>query len=188
MPHNAHLTNRPRPPEPRTARGVARWCWATVLWAGGALVLSVRHPRQASRNFWHMVNEPRGITILVFLGYGVLTWGGQSALRNPPDTVESAAGEVAMAMLSAMFVGGGFIGAATCLPGWNWLERGGVLLSGCAALIYCALAIGLGVTSNGNRDLQISLILFAVIMLTARAMWIWERPYARRRDQSPTTA
>lgn len=187
MPHTRHLTNRPRPPEPRTLRGVLRWCWATVLWAAGVLLLSFRHPRQASKNFWHMVNEPRGITLLVFFGYVVLTWGGQSALRNPPNTVEYAAGDVAMTLLSAMFVGGGVIGALTCLPGWNWLERGGVLLSGAAALIYCGLAIGLGVTSGGNRDLQISLILFAVIMLTARAVWIWERPYARRRDQSNTT-
>lgn len=187
MPHTTHLTNRPHPPEPRTPRAVARWCWATILWAAGVLILSVKHPRQAARNFWHLVNEPRGITLLVFAGYVVLTWGGQSALRNPPNTVENAAGELAMTLLSTMFVSGGVIGALTCLPGWNWLERGGVLLAGFAALIYASIAISLGVTTNGNRDLQVSLILFAVIMLTGRAFWIWERPYAKRRDKSTAT-
>lgn len=186
MPHSTHLDSRPRSPHDRyrTPGNVFRWCLATVVWALQIIPLSFKHPRQAVRNFWGLVNEPRQITILVFFGYAVLTWGGWSALHEPPTTVENAAGTVAMTLLSVMLVSGGIIGAITCLPGWNWLERGGVLLSGTAALIYCALAIGLGVTTESNRDLQISVILFAVIMLTGRAVWIWDRPYARRRDDN----
>jgi len=187
MPHKTHLTNRPRPPEPRTAGGVVAWCWATTLWAARVVVLSIHHPRQASRNFWHLVNEPRGISLLVFIGYIILTWGGQSALTDPPLTITYAAGNVAMTLLSIMLVTGGIIGALTCLPGWNWLERGGVLLAGVATIIYCVLVVWLGqVEAEGNRDLQISIVCFTILMLTARAMWIWDRPYARRREPLAT--
>ncbi|MGJ9405250.1 hypothetical protein ACHABQ_02860 [Nesterenkonia aurantiaca] len=185
MPHR-YLNHRPRSPGDRTPANVARWCLASVGWAGVVVGQSARHPRQAFWHFWHIVNEPRQITVLVFFGYLILTWGGASALHNPPNTVENAAGVVAMFMLSAMFVGGGLIGAITCLPGWNWLERGGVLLSGFAALIYGGLAIYLGATSEGNRDLQVSMIFFSALMLAGRGFWIWNRPYAKRRDDNTT--
>jgi len=184
MSHTQIIPPRPKPPEQRTISNLLHWFLAHARRWIPVLRWSVRHPRGGAALFWRLVNEPKGITLLVFAGYLVLTWGGASALLDPPNTVENAVGVVGMFLLSVSFVAGGLIGALTCLPGWNWLERGGVLLTGFAGLLYCGLALYLGATSSGNRDLQVSLILFAVLMLAGRALWIWNRPYARRRDEN----
>ena len=133
------------------------------------------------RRTWRRVNEPRAITLLTALGYGVLTLGGLSALVNPPRSIEGEVGDAAMLLLAVMLAAGGLLGAITSTPGWQWLERGAVLLCGASLSIYSVIVMVMGWgPEGGNRDLQQSVILFAVLMTVCRGMHIWNRPYAAR--------
>ena len=133
------------------------------------------------RRAWRKVNEPRAITILTALGYAVLAFGGISALISPPRSIEGAVGYGAMLMLAAGLTVGGTLGAITSVPGWNWLERGAVLLCGASLVIYAVIIIIMGVIAeSGNRDLQTAVVLFSAIMIVTRGFYIWDRPYAAR--------
>ena len=133
------------------------------------------------RRTWRKVNEPRAITMLTALGYAVLAFGGISALISPPRSIEGAVGYGAMLMLAAGLTVGGTLGAITSVPGWNWLERGAVLLCGASLVIYAVIIIIMGVIAeSGNRDLQTAVVLFSAIMIVTRGFYIWDRPYAAR--------
>ena len=133
------------------------------------------------RRTWRKVNQPRAITLLTALGYAVLAFGGISALISPPRSIEGAVGYGAMLMLAAGLTVGGTLGAITSVPGWNWLERGAVLLCGASLVIYAVIIIIMGVIAeSGNRDLQTAVVLFSAIMIVTRGFYIWDRPYAAR--------
>ena len=133
------------------------------------------------RRTWRKVNEPRAITMLTALGYAVLAFGGISALISPPRSIEGTVGDVAMTLLAAGLTAGGTLGAITSVPGWNWLERGAVLLCGASLVIYAVIIIIMGVIAeSGNRDLQTAVVLFSAIMIVTRGFYIWDRPYAAR--------
>ena len=133
------------------------------------------------RRAWRKVNEPRAITMLTALGYAVLAFGGISALISPPRSIEGTVGDAAMMLLAAGLTVGGVLGAITSVPGWQWLERGAVLLCGASLVIYAVIIIIMGVIAeSGNRDLQTAAVLFSAIMITTRGFYIWDRPYAAR--------
>ena len=133
------------------------------------------------RRTWRKVNEPRAITMLTALGYAVLTYGGISALLSPPRSIEGTVGDVAMTLLAAGLTAGGTLGAITSVPGWNWIERGAVLLCGASLGIYAVIVIIMGINAEtGNRDLQTAAIAFSAIMVVIRGVYIWNRPYAAR--------
>ena len=133
------------------------------------------------RRTWRKVNEPRAITMLTALGYAVLAFGGISALISPPRSIEGTVGDAAMMLLAAGLTAGGTLGAITSVPGWNWLERGAVLLCGASLGIYAAIVIIMGVLAEtGNRDLQTAVVTFSAVMIITRGVYIWTRPYAAR--------
>lgn len=133
------------------------------------------------RRTWRKVNEPRAITMLTALGYTILTLGGISALIDPPRTVEGTVGETSMTLLAAGLTIGGLLGVITSIPGYNWLERGAVLLTGASLGLYSAIILALGIQAEtGNRDLQQAVVVFSAVMIVTRGVYIWNRPYAAR--------
>ena len=140
------------------------------------------------RRTWRKVNEPRAITMLTALGYAVLAFGGISALISPPRSIEGTVGDVAMMLLAAGLTTGGTLGAITSVPGWQWLERGAVLLCGASLGIYAVIVIIMGINAEtGNRDLQTAAVLFSAIMVVTRGVYIWNRPYAARAGDKQAT-
>lgn len=142
------------------------------------------------RRTWRKVNEPRAITMLTALGYAVLAFGGISALISPPRSIEGAVGDAVMMLLAAGLTVGGALGAATSIPGANWLERGAVLLTGFSLGLYATIVIIMGINAEtGNRDLQTAAVAFGTLMIACRGAYIWDRPYAARvGDNHATTA
>lgn len=133
------------------------------------------------RRTWRKVNEPRAITMLTAIGYAVLAFGGISALISPPRSIEGAVGDAAMMLLAAGLTAGGTLGAITSVPGWNWIERGAVLLCGASLGIYAVIIIIMGIEAEtGNRDLQTAAVTFSTLMVATRGFYIWNRPYAAR--------
>lgn len=133
------------------------------------------------RRTWRKVNEPRAITMLTALGYAILVFGGISALADPPRSIEGTVGDASMLLLAAMLTGGGLLGIVTSITGFNWLERGAVQLCGAALSIYAAIVVTMGILAeSGNRDLQAAVVIFAALMVAARGIHIWNRPYAQR--------
>ena len=140
------------------------------------------------RRTWRKINEPRAMTMLTALGYAVLAFGGISALISPPRSIEGTVGDAAMMLLAAGLTAGGTLGAITSVPGWNWIERGAVLLCGASLGIYAVIVIIMGILAEtGNRDLQTAVVLFSAIMITTRGFYIWNRPYAARAGDKQAT-
>lgn len=126
---------------------------------------------------WLRVREPRVVSLLYFLIYAALAFGGVAALVDPPSTIQGQIGIVSMYMLAGLLTFGSIVGLVAVLPGIWWLERTAVLAIGSAAGIYGFIILGLQFAESGNRLLQLSFVVTVLLMQAVRWHRIHERPY-----------
>lgn len=132
---------------------------------------------EALTRFWHMIREPRVISVAYFFIYLGLFAGGVSALLDAPRSVEGHIGSLAMVILAGMLTFGGLIGAPSALVGIWWLERTAVFSIAMSALIYGGIVLALHYTGTGNRLLQLSFVVTVLLMQIVRWHRIRQRPY-----------
>jgi hypothetical protein len=128
--------------------------------------LAVRFARATS---W--IPEPRVVRVFYFLAYCALLVGGARALVAPPESIEGALGANIMLGLAAALIVGGVAGLVGVLPGWWYFERFGLGLAILGVAAYGLTVAVLGVT-NGGRDLQLSVIVVAFLLLLCRLVSI----------------
>lgn len=138
--------------------------------------------RRIPRWFWSKVATPKWLTIISTIGYVVAFAAGGYAIVNQPNSLEGAIGQLSMYSISMLLVVGGFIGAPTALFGEWKLERWAAVLCALGTFIYLLLIIALHFEGSGNRLLQAGEVCIALLGITARAIYVWQRPIAPARE------
>ena len=126
---------------------------------------------------WTRIREPRMVSVLRFCMYLTLLLGAVTALISPPRSIEGAVGELAMTGLATLLAFGGTLGAIAALPGTWWLERTAILAVTLALGIYGLVVVSMHLGGEGNRLLQLSIVVGLMLSQAIRWARIRERPY-----------
>lgn len=139
---------------------------------------------------WNRIREPRVVSTLRFCMYLVMLLGAVTALISPPRSIEGAVGELAMTGLATLLAFGGVLGAIAALPGIWWLERTAILAITLALGIYGLVVVSMHLGGEGNRLLQLSIVVGLMLSQAIRWVRIRERPYdpELRAPTSPSLA
>ena len=130
-----------------------------------------------ARRVWSRVHEPRLIAVLQALVYLCLGLGGLTVFHTAPQSVEGEIGAVSMTVLATMIAVSTTLGIPSALFGWQWLERiisAGVIMS---AGLYGWIIVSLQIAGSGNRFLQLSFVLAAILHQVIRLVRIAGPPY-----------
>lgn len=125
---------------------------------------------------WLRIQEPRIVSVIQFFVYLAAMAGGLAAVLSPPRSIEATAGAGITFYWAWLLLVGGTVGAVAVLPGVWWLERSAVLACTGAALIYAVNILALHVAENGNRLVQLFMIIIVALHFTKR--WFSIRRYA----------
>lgn len=79
------------------------------------------------RRLWHWIAEPRVQRAAYFVIYLMHVLSGAAIILGQPDPVAHAIGAPLTAAWGMFLAGGGLIGAIAVLPGWNFVERIGIV-------------------------------------------------------------
>src|SRR5690625_960912 len=126
---------------------------------------------------WSKIQEPRVISVLVFLMYLVLTAGALSVLVAPPATIKGELGQGGMIALGSLVLMGGIMGTIAALPGVWWLERLAVAGVTLGLSTYAAIILALHIIEPGNRFFQFTVVVALIIAQVLRWAKIREYPY-----------
>lgn len=132
-----------------------------------------------ARRVWSRIHEPRVIAILQAGVYLVLGLGGLTVFHTAPQSVEGEIGAVSMTVLATMITVSTTLGIPSALFGWQWLERiisAGIIMS---AGLYGWIIVSLQIAGTGNRFLQLSFVLAAILHQVIRLVRIAGPPYNR---------
>ena len=135
--------------------------------------------RTLLRKIWLRVHEPRAIAVLQAAVYLVLGLGGLTVFHTAPQSVEGQIGAVSMMVLATMITVSTILGIPAALFGWQWLERiisAGIIMS---AGLYGWIIVSLQISGSGNRFLQLSFVLAAILHQVIRLVRIAGPPYNR---------
>ena len=130
-----------------------------------------------AQRVWSRIHEPRVIAILQACAYLVLGLGGLTVFHTAPQTVEGEIGTVSMTVLASMITVSTALGIPAALFGWQWLERitsAGIIMS---AGLYGWIIVSLHLAGSGNRFLQLSFVLAAILHQVIRLVRIAGPPY-----------
>ena len=130
-----------------------------------------------ARRVWSQIHEPRAVAILQAGAYLLLGVGGVSVFVQAPQTVEGEIGAVSMLVLATMITVSTALGIPAALFGWQWLERiisAGIIMS---AGLYGWIVLSLHLDAPGNRLLQLSFVLAAILHQIIRLVRIAGPPY-----------
>ena len=128
---------------------------------------------------WSHVHEPRAIAVLQACAYLVLCMGGLTVFHTAPQSVEGEIGAVSMMVLATMITVSTTLGIPAALFGWQWLERiisAGIIMS---AGLYGWIILSLQLAGSGNRFLQLSFVIAAILHQIIRLVRIAGPPYNR---------
>ena len=128
---------------------------------------------------WLRVHEPRAIAVLQAGVYLCLWLGGLTVFHTAPQSVEGEIGAVSMMVLATMITVSTTLGIPAALFGWQWLERiisAGIIMS---AGLYGWIIISLQLAGSGNRFLQLSFVIAAILHQVIRLVRIAGPPYNR---------
>ena len=128
---------------------------------------------------WLRVHEPRAIAVLQATVYLTLCLGGLTVFHTAPQSVEGEIGAVSMMVLATMITVSTTLGIPAALFGWQWLERiisAGIIMS---AGLYGWIIISLQLAGSGNRFLQLSFVIAAILHQIIRLVRIAGPPYNR---------
>ena len=131
------------------------------------------------RRVWSRIHEPRAIAVLQASVYLCLGLGGLTVFHTAPQTVEGEIGAVSMTVLATMITVSTTLGIPSALFGWQWLERitsAGIIMS---AGLYCWIIVSLQLAGAGNRFLQLSFVIAAILHQVIRLVRIAGPPYNR---------
>lgn len=142
----------------------------TVRWLDGWL-----------KFWWYKVPEPRYVSMATGFAYLLLFLTGLATLVYPPQTIEAAVGEVAMALVGWFLVLGAGIGISAGVTDFWQLERVGIVAMGIGIATYAFIIAKLHVTSEGSRLTQLGMISVVLVFLALRMGMIWRWPFKPRR-------
>ena len=143
------------------------------------------HGKSFLSRVWSRVHEPRAIAVLQACVYLTLLLGGLTVFHTAPQSVEGEIGAVSMMVLATMITVSTTLGIPAALFGWQWLERiisAGIIMS---AGLYGWIIVSLQIAGSGNRFLQLSFVIAAILHQVIRLVRIAGPPY--NRDLAITT-
>ena len=143
--------------------------------------------RTLFRKIWLRVHEPRAIAVLQACVYLCLGLGGLTVFHTAPQSVEGEIGAVSMVVLATMITVSTTLGIPAALFGWQWLERissAGIIMS---AGLYGWIIVSLQLAGSGNRFLQLSFVIAAILHQVIRLVRIAGPPYNRDLTITPHT-
>ena len=115
------------------------------------------------RRTWLLLHEPRVITAIVGAMWLILIYIGLAALLSPPMTIAHEIGPRLTTWWGTILLVGGILGLIGCLPGWWWVERTGIILTGAGVACYGGVVTMLHVMeAGGSRLVQLGFILLAI--------------------------
>lgn len=117
---------------------------------------------------WLMLREPREVTAVTLVAWGLFSCIGVLALLHPPQTVEHQLGWLLALVWAVSLILGGVLGLVGLFSGWWWVERSGILATGLGTTIYLFTVTALQISESGNRHVQIGFICVALIFLIVR--------------------
>lgn len=141
--------------------------------------------RNLLRKIWSRIHEPRAIAVLQACVYLTLWLGGLTVFHTAPQSVEGEIGVVSMMVLATMITVSTTLGIPSALFGWQWLERiisAGIIMS---AGLYGWIIISLQVAGTGNRFLQLSFVIAAILYQIIRLVRIAGPPYNKELTITP---
>lgn len=133
--------------------------------------------RSFAQRLWSRIHKPRAIAILQACAYLVMGLGGLTVFHTAPQTVAGEIGAVSMTVLATMIATSTTLGIPAALFGWQWLERiisAGIIMS---AGLYGWIIVSLQLAGSGNRFLQLSFVIAAIIHQVIRLVRIAGPPY-----------
>lgn len=128
------------------------------------------------KSLWLRLQEPRAVTVAQTLVYAVATFAGVMSLIAPPTSFEGYLG------ISVPYVWGGFailggLAGMYSAPTGKWLiEKPAVIACLTATSLYAGSVLTLHITTNGNRLVQLSFVIIALLHFVTRYFRI--RPFS----------
>lgn len=126
---------------------------------------------------WWAVPEPRIVTVLHVVAYGLLVWAGSIALVDQPEVSVAVAGSTLTDVWGALAAGGGLLAAAGCSTGWWWLEREGLRASLGSCVMQLLIVSG-GYLGGGALHIHSAYVGVVGVLLLVRMWRIRGRAYA----------
>lgn len=120
------------------------------------------------RRLWMMLHEPRVITAATGVMWAILIGIGAAALLAPPATISHQMGPTLTVVWAILLMVGGLAGLVGCLPGWFWIERVGLILTGTGASMYLAVVLLLHYAEPGSRLVQAGFVILTLDFLVVR--------------------
>lgn len=126
--------------------------------------------------WWERMPEPRELSTIYTIIYGVALLTGIVTLANPPRSLSAEVGQAAMASVGALLIAGAVIAMAGGANEHSRLEKIGLNLQVWALLIYASIVTILHFTTAGSRLTQVGVIILALLgCFGARWLLIWRR-------------
>lgn len=116
---------------------------------------------------WTMLQEPRAITALMVLAYGLVLVIGVAALAQPPSSITHALGWVTRVWAGCLLAGG-LLGVAAAPKGLWWIERLAIIAALTGTAIYLSTVLQLHFAQAGNRIPQAGFISITLVTFIVR--------------------
>lgn len=138
-----------------------------------------RKPLGLASRIWEFIEEPKSVTLVqAIIVYIASIAGGVLTLIYPPNTTSIILGTHIVTAMAILMILGGTIGSVTSISGWWWVERPlGVGLLTLAVCLYLYSVIEAQVLGEGQRYLQMTVIMIALGGLFARWLRIRKHNY-----------
>lgn len=136
---------------------------------------------QKIQGWWDaLIPEPRWVSIMYTLGYGITVAMGIVTLIHPPQTLTGAVGEVSMTTAAILWLAGGTIGMISGQREWWEGERYALAMMLVGIIFYAWIITGLHFVGDGSRLTQLGVLGLAGLFLLLRFGFIWRYPFKPR--------
>ncbi len=122
---------------------------------------------------WRLIPEPRAVTAVMLVAWGVVIGVGTLVLLDPPRSISGEVGSVLSLVWGIVLTVGGALGALGCAIRFWWLERAGAFLTIAGLLIYLSTIVHLHVVEEGNRLVQAFTVFGFMLLFLTRLLRIW---------------
>lgn len=134
---------------------------------------------------WLRLHEPRIISAVYGVAYGIALTVGIWCTASPPQSIEGQTGPLLMGLITMLIAVGGAVGVATVMRGVYWAERTAAWLTITGLAAWGGMTVWLQLTGTGNRGLTLMACLFGIGFFGIRFWWIGDRPYNPRSHPTP---
>lgn len=157
-------------------RDVVRGLWSKM---SAQAQPRVQLARSLVHRNWVRLHEPRVISGVYGVWWLTVTVLAGWSVFHPPRTIEEAAGDVLMSIISAVLTVGGLIGVVSVIRGVFWTERSAVAFVALGLFGYIVMVGYLWATGEGSRGLQLMGLIGAGVLTLIRLHWVMSKPYSR---------